>query len=196
MEDRLISTFIDFEPNHARDERLCPQYEAGLKEQLVHNVPQMVSRLTEVDPIITLEVGAYIDFMREAVDAFQFGLWRAVVALIGIAAESFTDTLYNQVNNVKSSSGVNIPKEKLFGRDDYMPEERKLAVLFTFGIILSEDYEKLRTIKKLRDQYVHPSKKTLDVEKDTREILRLFRSVIKERFDRVYTVKQGKIVKR
>ena len=60
----------------------------------------MVSRLAEVDPIITLEVGAYIDFMREAVDAVQFGLWRAVVALIGIAAESFTDTLYNQVNNV------------------------------------------------------------------------------------------------
>ena len=87
-------------------------------------------------------------------------------------------------------------KEKLFGRDDYMPEERKLAVLFTFGIILQDDYERLRKIKNLRDRYVHPKEKAPNVEKDAREVIRLFRSVIKERFDRIYIVKEGKIVKR
>ncbi len=196
MDDKLVSGFIDLIPNHAKNEMLRPQYESELKEQLVNNVPQMVSRLAELDPIITLEVGEYIDFMREAVDAFQFGLWRAVVALIGIAAESFTDTLYSRSKNVTSTSGVSISKEKLFGRDDYMPEERKLAVLFVFGIILSDDYERLRRIKRLRDQYVHPRGKAPDVEKDAREVIRLFRSVIKDRFERVYTIKKGKIVKR
>jgi hypothetical protein len=196
MNDKLVSGFIDFIPNQAKDKRFRPQYELELRERLNNDVPQMVSRLAELDAIITLEVGEYIDFMREAVDAFQFGLWRAVVALIGIASENFTDTLYSQFRIVKSSSGVSISKEKLFGRDDYMPEERKLAILFTFGVILAEDYKKLQRIKKLRDQYVHPKAGTPDVEKDAREVIGLFRSVIKERFERVYTIKEGKIVKR
>ncbi|MBI2328266.1 MAG: hypothetical protein HYU85_01220 [Chloroflexi bacterium] len=196
MDDKLLSAFIDFIPNEARNEMLRPQYESELKERLINDVPNMVSRLAELDPIITIEVGEYIDFMREAVDAFQFGLWRAVVALIGIAAESFTDTLYSEFKNVTSTSGVSMTKEKLFGRDDYIPEERKLAVLFTFGTISSNDYERLRKIKNLRDRYVHPKEKAPSVEKDAREVIRLFRSVIKERFDRIYTIKEGKIVKR
>ncbi len=196
MNDQLISAFIDLEPNWAKDERLRLQYEEELKKRLTSDVPQMISRLAEIDAIITLEVGEYIYFMKEAVEAFQFGLWRAVVALIGIASESFTDTLYSQVKDVKSTSGVNISKEKLFGRDDYMPEERKLAILFIFSIILSEDYERLRRIKKLRDKYVHPKGKTSSVEQDAREAIRLFRSIIKERFDRIYTIKEGNIVKR
>jgi hypothetical protein len=196
MNNQLISTFIDLEPNWAKHEKLRLQYEEELKKRLTSGVPQMISRLAELDPIITLEVGEYISFMREAVEAFQFGLWRAVVALIGIASESFTDTLYSQVKDVKSISGVSIPKDKLFGRDDYMPEERKLAVLYILGFILSKDYDRLRRIKKLRDKYVHPKGEALNVEKDAREVIRLFRSVIKERFDRLYTIREGKIVKR
>jgi hypothetical protein len=196
MNDQLVSAFIDLEPNWAKDEKLRHKHEEELKEQLIHDVPQMISRFAEIDAIITLEVGDYIDFMREAVDAYKFGLWRAVVALIGIAAESFTDTLYIQVKDVQSTSGVSMSKEILFGRDDYMPEERKLAVLCTFGIILSEDYERLRKIKRLRDKYVHPKEKAPNVENDARNIIKLFRSVIKDRFERVYTIKQGKIVKR
>jgi hypothetical protein len=134
----------------------------------------MVTRLAELEPIITPEVGEYIDFMREAVDAYQLGLWRAVVALIGIATENFTDTLYEGVKNVRSSTGTTISKEKLFGREDYMPEERKLAVLHTFGIIQQDDYDRLRKIKKLRDKYVHPKGETPEVEKDAREIIRIF----------------------
>jgi len=196
MGDQLVSAFIDLEPNWAKDKKLRLKYEEELKERLTSGVPQMISRLAEIDAIITLEVGGYVDFMREAVDAFQFGLWRAVVAPIGIAAESFTDTLYSQVKDVNSTSGVSMSKEKLFGRDDYMPEERRLAVLYTFGIILPEDYERLRIIKKLRDKYVHPKEKAPNVEKDVRKVTGLFRSVIKDRFGRVYAIKQGEIVKR
>jgi len=196
MDDKLVSGFIDLEPNSAKNPLLRPQLEAELKEQLINEVPQMVSRLAELEAFITIEVGEYIDFMREAVEAFQFRLWRAVVALIGIAAESFTDTLYSHIKHVTSTGGVSISKEKLFGRDDYMPEERKLAVLLVFGVILSDDFMRLRRIKRLRDQYVHPKGKAPDVEKDAREVIRLFRSVIKDRFERVYTIKKGKIVKR
>lgn len=194
-EDHLISTYIDFEPNHAKDKLLRPQYEAQLREELINGVSKMVDRTAELEYILTLEIGTYIDFWREAREAYISGLWRAVIALNGIAAESFTDTLYAKVKNVKAPSGVSLSKTTLFGDENHMPEDRKLAVLYLLNFIEKEDYDKLKNIKSIRDKYVHPNGKPTDVEADAKEINRLFQSIIKDRFDRVYTIKEGKIVR-
>ena len=196
MDNKQITTFIDFEPNWAKDENLRRKYKEELQKRLLQEIPNMVTRIAEIEPIITIEVGEYINFLREAKEAYQFGLWRAAIALVGIASESFTDILYSANTGIKTTSGEMINKEALFGRDDYLPEKRKLTVLYTYGIILKQDYEKLLKIKKIRDKYVHPKEKTIDVQKDASEIIKLFYSVIKGRFEREYTIKQGKIVKR
>lgn len=194
--DKEVSTYIDFTPTHAQSEYLRPQLEKLLRADLEKAVPAMVSRLAELEPLITQEVGEYSDFMLEATWAFAYGLWRGVVALIGIAAEGFTASLYNQIKRVRSAVGEEVEKEKLFGRDDYLPEQRKLAVLCLYGLVNKDAYGKLVRIKKLRDLYVHPQPKGRDAGQDAREAMTLFRAVLRERFEAKYTIKEGKIVER
>jgi len=194
--ERGVWTYINLEPTHARSAELRPKLEEDIKEELIKNVPAMVSRLAELEPLITREVGECTGFIMEAERAFMYGLWRGVIALVGITAERFIDTLYNQVKRVKSVTGEEIAKEKLFGRDDYLPEQRKLEVLRLFGLINKSNYDKLVCIKKLRDLYVHPESSTGDPEQDAREAMGLLRTVLKERFDTRYTIRQGKIVER
>ena len=193
--NKLVSAFIDLEVNHAKDPRLRPQFEAELKEELVNKVPQMASRLAELDHIITVEVGQYIHFMTEATEAYKFGLWRAVIALVGIAAESFIDALYGHLKTILSKSGEHVRKEDLFGETN-VPEARKITVLFTYGMIPADDYKRLLSIRELRRQYVHPKGKALNPQNDAKKSIKLFREIIRERFEREYTIKQGKIVKR
>ncbi len=191
-----MTTFIDFEPNWAKNEQLRPRLEEQLKQQMLEEVPKMVSRLGELESLITHEVGQYADFMVEAQHAFQFGLWRAVVALIGIAGESFTNSLYNQINTVTSASGEQLAKDRIFGRDENLPEKRKLDILRLVGLISPGNHDKLLKIKKLRDRYVHGMVQGRDIGKDARNAFRLFRQVLKERFDAKYTIRDGKIVAR
>ena len=66
--------FVEVKSNWARSEKLRPQLVEQLQQRLLEEVPKMVSRLGELEPIITHEVGEYIGFMQEAQDAFQFRL--------------------------------------------------------------------------------------------------------------------------
>lgn len=194
--EKELAAYLDLTPNHAKEPLLRPHLEESLKSQLMSDIPAMVSRLAELEPIITLEVGEYIDFLMEAKLAFQYGLWRGVVALVGVASEGFSDNLYKQIGRVKSVDGEEITRETIFGRDDYVPEQRKLAVLRLFGLISKESHENLTRIKKLRDLYIHPQPKGRDCGEDAREAMKLFRAVLKERFNSKYTIKKGKVVER
>ena len=194
--DKGVLTYINLEPTHAKDPRLRPKLEEDIKTELTTGVPEMVSRLAKLEPLISHEVGEYADFIMEADRAFMHGLWRGVIALVGIAAEGFTDSLYGQITHVRSATGEEIAKEKLFGRDDYMPRQRTLEVLRLFGLIDNGTYDKLVRIRKLRDMYVHPQVNGHDSERDAQECMTLFRVVLKERFDARYTIRQGKIVPR
>ena len=187
-------TYINLEPTHARSAELRSKLEEDIKDQLINDVPVMVSRLAELEPLITREVGEYAYFIMEAERAFMYGLWRGVVALVGITAERFTDTPYNQVKKVSSATGEEIAKDKLFGKN--VSKQRKLSILRLFGLISKNNYDKLVRINKLRDLYVHPESNIGDPEQDAREVVTLFRTVLKERFDTKYTIRQGKIVER
>ena len=193
-DNKIVSAFIDFQPNWAKNEKLRMQFENRLKSRLSQEVPAMVERLKKLEWLMTLELGEYADCMKEASEAFMYGLWRAVVSLIGIAAERFTDGLYSQLQWIILKDKKRISKSELLGQ---RPSERsKLAMLLISGLVDSAVYDKLVRIKELRDFYVHPQRKARNAEKDALTAMRLFRSVLKERFDKVYTIKQGKIVKR
>jgi len=117
--------------------------------------------------------------------------WLTLLRNCGSAAPE-----YPSIQKVRTSVGNELPKEELFGRNDYIPELRKLAVLFACGMVEESDYRRLKQIKKLRDRYIHPQGAAVNPEEDARNVIRLFRGIIKDRFDRVYTIKQGNIVKR
>ena len=196
-EEREVRTYVNLEPNWARRPELRPQFEEEIKSQLIKDVPAMVSRLAELGPLISSEVGEYAELMMEAERAFMHGFWRAVVALVGCAAEGFTDKLYDRIKQVKSVSGEGVSKEKLFGKDGSVPALRKLTVLKAFGLIDKAAYQKLLRIKKLRDSYVHPqSPDDRKSAPDAQEAMMLFRTVLRERFNAAYTIKEGKIVLR
>ncbi len=179
-------------PTHAKDEQLRQQFESELKAELVQEVPTMVMRLAKLEPLIALEVEVW--FLDEALKAFQYGLWRAVIGLVGIVAESLTESLYAKLTSIQLTNGKQMSKAELLG--DRPSQQSKLAVLFLSGQVESTHYKKLVQIKKLRDLYVHPPKKARNAEQDALTAMRLLQSVLKERFDKVYTFKQGKIVER
>jgi hypothetical protein len=183
---------IDFMPTHAKDKRLRPGLENAMKDKLIQEIPEMVSRLAKLEPLITFEVD--VDFKREAMDAFQRGLWRAVIALVGVVTESFTESLYAKLPSLVLRNGTQMSKSELLG--DRPSVQSKLATLRLLGIIESSHYRKLVQIWKLRGKYVHPPKKPRNAERDALTVMQLLRSVLKERFDKDYTIKQGKIVRK
>lgn len=189
-----VNVYIDFEPNLAKTPEGSKWLEQELKDRCVAEVPSMISRMAELDEIMTTDLGDYVDFFAEARQAFLQGLWRSVVALIGIAAESFRSDLYAQIRYVGSASGKEVPKENIFGREDALSEKRKLEILKLFGVITPASHDKLSKIKKLRDRYVHPSQEDRDIGGDARKIMKLFQKVLTERFDARYTIREGKIV--
>lgn len=193
-DNKPVLAFIDFQPNWAKNKKLRTQFENTLKSRLSQEVPAMVERLKRLEWLMTLELGEYADFMKEASEAFMYGLWRATVSLVGIAAERFTDGLYSQLQWIILKDKKRISKSELLGQ---RPSERsKLAMLVVSDLVDSAVYDKLVKIKKLRDSYVHPQRKARNVEKDALDAMRLFRDVLQERFDKIYTIKQGKIIKR
>ena len=183
---------IDFMPTHAKDKRFRPDLENSMKEKLIQDVPEMVSRLAKLEPLITFEVE--IDFKLEAMDAFQHGLWRAVIALVGVVTESFTERLYAKLPSIVLADGTQISKSELLGDRPFV--QSKLAILRLLGIIEPSHYRKLVQIWKLRGKYVHPPKKPRNAERDALTAMRLLRSVLKERFDKDYTIRQGEIVRK
>ena len=191
-EDMDVTVIMDFMPSNAKNPVMRLQLEDGLKQKLIQEIPAMMERVAMLENLITLEVE--VDFMFEAREAFQYGLWRAAIGLIGIVAERLTDGLYTQLKTVISRDGKQISKTELLGE---RPSERsKLAALYVSGIISQAHYDKLVKIKKLRDFYVHPQKKVRNAERDALTTTRLLRSILQERFDKDYIIKQGKIVRR
>ena len=187
-----VTGIMDFMPSNAKNSVMRLQLEDSLKQKLIQEIPAMVERVAMLENLITLEVE--VNFMMEAREAFQYGLWRAAIGLIGIVAEKFTDGLYTQLKSVVPRDGKQISKAELLGE---RPSERsKLAILYVSGIISQAHYDKLVKIKELRNLYVHPQKKVRNAERDALTTTRLLRSVLQERFDKDYTIKQGKIVKR
>ena len=187
-----ITGLLDIRPSYARDPETRPQIENELKQELMEDVPAMVARLARLEDIFATDVEG--EFLSEAVEAFQYGLWRAVIGLVGIVAERLVDDLYTQLKPVTSRDGKQISKTELLGE---RPLERsKLAMLCVSGLIKSAHYDKLVRIKKLRDLYVHPRKKARSAEKDALTAMRLLGSVLKERWDEVYTIKERKVVRR
>ena len=183
---------FDFTPTHAKDPVMRQKLEDGFKEQLVQEVPEMVSRIAKLELLITLEVDA--DFKFEAIKAFQHGHWRAVIALVGVVAESLTVSLYAKITSIQLENGTQMSKTELLG--DRPSAQSKLAMLRFLGLIEPAHYKKLLKIWRLRTYYVHPQAKPRNAESDALTVMRLLRSVLNERFDQVYTIKKGKIVER
>ncbi len=183
---------IDFLPTNAKDKRFRPDLENSMKEKLIQDIPEMVSRLAKLEPLITFEVET--DFKLEAMFAFQYGLWRAVIALVGVVAESFTERLYAELPSIVLRDGTNMSKGELLG--DRPSVQSKLAILRLLGIIEPSHYRKLVEIWELRNKYVHPPRKPRNAERDALTAMKLLRSVLKERFDKDYTIRQGEIVRK
>ena len=110
-----------------------------MKENLIQDVPEMVSRLAKLKPLITFEVEP--DFKLEAMDAFQHGLWRAVIALVRVVTESFRERLYAKLPSIVLRDGTQMSKSDLLG--DRPSVQSKLAILQLLGIVEPSHYRKL-----------------------------------------------------
>lgn len=195
--DNLGTGYINLAPRWAKDPQLRSHLEDVLRQATLQEIPKMVSRLAEIEPLITIEMGEYSGLVSEADRAFQHGLWYAVVALNGVAAETFSNHLYDQIVSITSPTGKQEKKDIILGDSERgVPEQRKLAILKFFDLITPASYDKLLKMKKLRDIYAHGAVEGRDIGKDARYAMRLFRGVLKERFEARHTIKDGKIVER
>ncbi len=195
-DNRLVKVFIDLESNMARNKFLRPQMEEELKSEINAEIPDMVSRLAELEPIFTADVGDFTSIIREATKAYMYKHWRSVVVLIGVTSEAFIDDLYSRHDKLGSASGYYATKKELFGEDDRVSYKRKLAILRFFGLLTKSNCTKLSRIKKLRDAHAHPRKEERDEHKDAKEAMRLFRACLKERFNAEYAIEEGRVVRR
>lgn len=191
-DSHLRSVYIDLESNSAQDPISRVHLTEELRKELDALAPEMIERLGELSALIVVDEGDFWDLLPEMKRAYQFGLWRSVVALVRIGAERFTDVLYDQIGLVNTPSGKRSRKEALFG--ERVTEQRKLVVLEAFGLITEKAGKDLDLIRRLRNRYVHEVPPIQQAEKDAQQAMKTFWSLLSERFDSKFTIARGRIV--
>ena len=187
--DSKSSIYFDFTANALKSEAARKQIEEQYKEKLVKEVPDMLDRRSELVPFITLEIGPYVDILHEAISTYEFGLFRATIALVGIAVERYTDTYYNSFK--LEINGHDVDFTELF--DNKLSQYRKLRFLKQFQIIDNTTFQKLEDIRILRNKYVHPKEKSTP-KIDALEVMNKFREVLQRQFESKHTICNGEIV--
>lgn len=70
---QYVNVIIDFEPNLVKTPEGRRFLEKDLESRCADEAVRIVSRLAELDQILTTELGEYFDFMAEARQAFCMG---------------------------------------------------------------------------------------------------------------------------
>jgi len=122
---------------------------------------------------ITKEYGTYSTLMGEARSCYEFGFFYGAVSLICVAAEKYAMELFGKVEGT---------------------QHQRLKKLKEIKVIVSEDYERLDKIDKMRLKYLHPREiEEADAKKDALETIYLFNEVIDRRFHDKYEIRDGTI---
>lgn len=175
MQDAYSSQFIgDITSEWARDVNKHEELRNNIRQKFERQMPSIIERLAGTKPFIIPESFEFSNLLIEARSAYLMGFWRAVVALIGVAGESFTDRLYQTIDNVVSGGNIQMKRQELFGKDENIREKNKIAALLFCNKIEKPIYTKLCRIKTLRDSYVHPKKKLCDMQSEAKEALNTF----------------------
>lgn len=191
--ERTEQVYFDMLPNLVKSEEGRQKLKEVLLQKHQEHVEDSVERVTELTPFWTTEIGSYVNYLDEANWLYIFGFDRAVVAMVGVAAESFAAALYDRVR-VQAMEGGTMKKAKIFGHPN---QKRRIEILYAVGVISESVRQDLQEIRALRNLYVHPDPaRTPDPRRDARRCLNLFREVLGKRFDQRFTIREGKIVKR
>lgn len=175
MRDHYIAQFIgDITSEWAKDVNRHEELSNNIRQNIEKQLPSIIERIAETRPFLIPENLEFSDLLIEAKSAYSFGFWRAVIALIGVAGESFSNRLYQTINHVISNGGIQLKRQELFGNDENVSEKSKIAALLFCNIIEKPVYTKLCRIKKLRDHYVHPIKGVHNVHSEAKEALNTF----------------------
>lgn len=176
MRDQHMAQFIgDITSEWAKDVDRHEELSNNIRQKIEKQMPSIIKRIAETRPFLIPENFEFSNLLIEAKSAYSFGFWRSVIALIGVAGESFTDRLYQTINNVISSGNFQMKRQELFGNDDNVRGKNKIAALLFCNIIEKPIYNKLCRIKRLRDSYVHPKKgKIHDAHSEAKEALNTF----------------------
>lgn len=152
---RSVQFFGNITSEWARDGKKHEELRSRLRQQFEKQLPDIVKRLAETRSFISLEDTEFSDLLKEAMQAYSNGYWRSVVALIGVAGESFTEKLYCDIPDIVLDENVRITRHELLGKDDNVRENIKIAALLVYKKINKPIFDKLRRIKALRDSCVH-----------------------------------------
>ena len=186
MQDAKYTQFFgDVTPELAKDKRKHKELQNSIRRDLEKQVPYIIERLAETRSFLIPEGIEYSDLLVEASSAYSMGYWRSVIALIGVAGESFTDDIYHTIDYIISSENTRMTRQELFGEDTNIRERNKRAALLFCRKIEKPIYNKLCRIKTLRDSYVHPKKKAHDMHSDAKEALNTFIEIMDWYVDKV-----------
>jgi len=160
-------------------------------EYLISQIPAIVDRMGELPAYITAEVGVYTNLMEEARKCYEFCLYHAAIAMIGIAAERFA---FELSLNIRFFINDNAVKEReLYDRE--IKQFKRLELLQKGDLITKSAYDTLEKLRVIRNKYVHPSEGEATKE-DALKSIQLFNDVIHSRFSEKFVFQDGKIVAR
>jgi hypothetical protein len=140
----------------AKDSKFHGKLRSELKEKFEKYLPKLIEHLSETKAFLCPAGEEFTTLLKEAQNAYGAGYWRSVIALIGVASESYTEKLYLTIDKITSTNKVDLTRIELFGKDENVRENSKLGALLLCGKIDRPIFTKLSRIKKLRDSCVHP----------------------------------------
>lgn len=183
---------FDFTANVLKSAEARKALEKTMESYFKNRTPEFINRLAKVPPYITDDIGIYTELLDEAKLCYQYGLYHATVAMIGITAERFAVELEDKLR-VKLKSSRGLSDEDIFNKP--YDQKSRLVLLKKAGMISNEVWKNLDNIRFIRNKHTHPDEKIKE-EEDALKMLKLFIEVINSMFSEKYVFKNGKIVER
>jgi len=170
----MVEFYGNIVSEYARDPEKYEELRMELSEKFNKKLPSIMRNLSETSPCISKDDEEFTSLLKEAIEAYSQSHWRAVIALIGVAGESFTNQMYEQISDFTSIKGVKMGRMDLLGKDEHVNERIKIAALRFCNEIDDSVYTQLLKIKDFRDHCVHPQRKKHQWHNEAKESLNSF----------------------
>lgn len=186
-DEKTVSIYTDFlSKSYATlDKQGKKKMLADIKPQLVASfkadIDKKLQRLVEIPGDIFIETKwTFFPYFKEAIEAYVNGLYVATIALSGACCERICSEILEYVEFRMSGKTVDLSSTKSLVSALTQVER---ANLLAGGKIFSKStLRKFLEINKIRNKYVHPSKRnTANI--DAKRCMVLLRELVKQKFD-------------
>ncbi len=151
--DKLVISAIHDIYNKS-DKKNKENIEKDLGKQILSkfrlDIKDLIKKSLEIKSLRVVKHDKYYDVLNESIDSYILGHYRASIACCGVACELIASELSKTIKKTSLSPSI---------FEDFNQHTR-IVVLYLMNLINQDSYQKMNSIREIRNSYIHNPSKT------------------------------------